>query len=101
MEQSALAGTASQSQQWLLRPAFFRGIDNALLEKQEAARIAAGPGSRDFGYLSVLVQTHAHAEILFPVGRDAHAAASPAQTRISSESTTPRTRQVSVCRTLL
>ena len=32
----------AQSQQWLLRPAFFRGIDNALLEKQEAARVALG-----------------------------------------------------------
>ena len=28
-----------QSQLWLLRPAFFRGVDNALLEKQEALRI--------------------------------------------------------------
>ena len=34
--------SASQSQQWLLRPAFFRGLDNALLEKQEAARASAG-----------------------------------------------------------
>src|ERR1017187_8009547 len=33
---------ATQSQQWLLRPAFFRGVDNALLEKQEAARAALG-----------------------------------------------------------
>jgi len=32
----------SQSQQWLLRPAYFRGFDNALLEKQEAARVANG-----------------------------------------------------------
>ena len=40
--QTALAGTASQSQQWLLRPAFFRGADNALLEKQEAARASTG-----------------------------------------------------------
>jgi len=31
-----------QSQQWLLRPAYFRGFDNALLEKQEAARVAYG-----------------------------------------------------------
>ncbi|MGC1521241.1 MAG: glycosyl hydrolase 53 family protein [Steroidobacteraceae bacterium] len=30
---------ATQSQLWLLRPAFFRGIDNALLEKQEALRV--------------------------------------------------------------
>lgn len=40
--QSALLGSATQSQQWLLRPTFFRGVDNALLEKQEAARIATG-----------------------------------------------------------
>jgi arabinogalactan endo-1,4-beta-galactosidase len=37
-----LAAPALQSQQWLLRPAFFRGVDNALLEKQEAARAAMG-----------------------------------------------------------
>jgi len=42
LDQTALSGTATQSQQWLLRPAFFRGVDNALLEKQEAARIATG-----------------------------------------------------------
>ena len=42
LSQTALSGNATQSQQWLLRPAFFRGIDNALLEKQEAARIATG-----------------------------------------------------------
>ena len=42
-----------------------------LVQEEVAQRIAAGPGSRDFGYLSVLVQTHAHAEILFPVGREA------------------------------
>lgn len=40
--QSALSGNATQSQQWLLRPTFIRGVDNALLEKQEAARIATG-----------------------------------------------------------
>lgn len=40
--QSSLAGSAAQSQQWLLRPTFVRGVDNALLEKQEAARIATG-----------------------------------------------------------
>jgi arabinogalactan endo-1,4-beta-galactosidase len=32
-------GPPNQSQLWLLRPAFFRGIDNALLEKQEALRV--------------------------------------------------------------
>jgi arabinogalactan endo-1,4-beta-galactosidase len=42
LDQTALGGTAKQSQQWLLRPAFFRGVDNALLEKQEAARVATG-----------------------------------------------------------
>jgi arabinogalactan endo-1,4-beta-galactosidase len=40
----------AQSQQWLLRPAFFRGVDNALLEKQEADRSAAGlPWWKDGG----------------------------------------------------
>jgi 16S rRNA (adenine1518-N6/adenine1519-N6)-dimethyltransferase len=53
------------------------GLDGAweravfLVQAEVAERIAAGPGSRDFGYLSVLVQVHAHAEILFPVGREA------------------------------
>jgi arabinogalactan endo-1,4-beta-galactosidase len=42
LDQTALSGAPTQSQQWLLRPVFFRGIDNALLEKQEAARAAIG-----------------------------------------------------------
>jgi arabinogalactan endo-1,4-beta-galactosidase len=42
LDQTGLSGAATQSQQWLLRPAFFRGVDNALLEKQEAARAAIG-----------------------------------------------------------
>jgi arabinogalactan endo-1,4-beta-galactosidase len=42
LEQTALSASPTQSQQWLLRPAFFRGVDNALLEKQEAARISTG-----------------------------------------------------------
>jgi arabinogalactan endo-1,4-beta-galactosidase len=42
LEQTQLSGSATQSQQWLLRPAFFRGVDNALLEKQESARISTG-----------------------------------------------------------
>jgi arabinogalactan endo-1,4-beta-galactosidase len=29
----------AQSELWLLRPVFFRGVDNALLEKQEALRV--------------------------------------------------------------
>lgn len=50
LDLSALSGTATQSQQWLLRPAFFRGVDNALLEKQEADRAAAGvPWWKDGG----------------------------------------------------
>jgi arabinogalactan endo-1,4-beta-galactosidase len=42
LEQTALSGNATQSQQWLPRPAFFRGVDNALLEKQESARASSG-----------------------------------------------------------
>lgn len=42
LDQTALSSAPTQSQQWLLRPAFFRGIDNALLEKQEAARASIG-----------------------------------------------------------
>jgi arabinogalactan endo-1,4-beta-galactosidase len=42
LDQTASSGTPTQSQQWLLRPTFFRGVDNALLEKQEAARVATG-----------------------------------------------------------
>ena len=44
LDQTALnsPGVPTQSQQWLLRPAFFGGIDNALLEKQEAARASTG-----------------------------------------------------------
>jgi len=39
---TAPSGSATQTQQWLLRPTFFRGADNALFEKQEAARIGTG-----------------------------------------------------------
>lgn len=42
LQQTVLSGSATQGQQWLLRPAFFRGVDNALLEKQETARIETG-----------------------------------------------------------
>jgi arabinogalactan endo-1,4-beta-galactosidase len=41
LNQTAAAASPTQSQQWLLRPAFFRGVDNALLEKQEADRLSA------------------------------------------------------------
>lgn len=48
--QTAEAETATQSQQWLLRPVFFRGVDNALLEKQEEERATAGlPWWQDAG----------------------------------------------------
>jgi arabinogalactan endo-1,4-beta-galactosidase len=40
LDQTAVNGAATQSQQWLLRPVFLHGIDNALLEKQEAARVS-------------------------------------------------------------
>lgn len=40
LDQTAVNGAATQTQQWLLRPVFLRGIDNALLEKQEAARVS-------------------------------------------------------------
>jgi arabinogalactan endo-1,4-beta-galactosidase len=50
LNQTALGATATQSQQWLLRPAFFRGVDNALLEKQEADRLAGNlPWWQDAG----------------------------------------------------
>lgn len=43
LDETALGASGpTQSQQWLLRPAFFRGVDNALLEKQEAARVSTG-----------------------------------------------------------
>jgi 16S rRNA (adenine1518-N6/adenine1519-N6)-dimethyltransferase len=42
-----------------------------MVQAEVATRIAAGPGSRDYGYLSVLAQSHARATILFPVPRAA------------------------------
>jgi arabinogalactan endo-1,4-beta-galactosidase len=40
-----------QSQLWLLRPAVFRGMDNALLEKQEALRVSQNtPWWKDAGF---------------------------------------------------
>jgi 16S rRNA (adenine1518-N6/adenine1519-N6)-dimethyltransferase len=42
-----------------------------LVQAEVAARITASPGSRDFGYLSVLVQAQSRAELLFPVSRAA------------------------------
>jgi 16S rRNA (adenine1518-N6/adenine1519-N6)-dimethyltransferase len=42
-----------------------------LVQAEVAARIVAQPGSRDYGYLSVLVQVQARAERLFEVPRSA------------------------------
>lgn len=39
--QTASSATPTQSQLWLFRPAFLRGVDNALLAKQEADRLVA------------------------------------------------------------
>ncbi|MBI3695999.1 MAG: ribosomal RNA small subunit methyltransferase A [Acidobacteria bacterium] len=38
-----------------------------LMQKEVAARVCAAPGSRDFGYLSVLCQAHSRPELLFTV----------------------------------
>jgi 16S rRNA (adenine1518-N6/adenine1519-N6)-dimethyltransferase len=40
-----------------------------LVQAEVAARLAAVPGSRIYGYLSVLTQVHAHPDILFEVPR--------------------------------
>jgi 16S rRNA (adenine1518-N6/adenine1519-N6)-dimethyltransferase len=42
-----------------------------LIQAEVAERLAAVPGTRDFGYLSVQTQLFAHPEILFPVSRTA------------------------------
>jgi len=42
-----------------------------LVQSEVAARIAAEPGSRDFGFLSVHAQMFSHARILFPVSPSA------------------------------
>ena len=42
-----------------------------LVQAEVAARLASPPGHRDFGYLSVQTQLHAHVEVLFPVSRTA------------------------------
>ncbi len=57
LDLTPLSAAATQSQQWLLRPAFFRGVDNALLEKQEAARAASGlPWWNDAGQPQDVIQ---------------------------------------------
>ena len=42
-----------------------------LVQAEVAARITASPGTRDFGYLSVLAQAQSRAELMFPVSRTA------------------------------
>lgn len=42
-----------------------------LVQAEVAARLAANPGSRDFGYLSVQTQLYSKVQIVFPVSRTA------------------------------
>ncbi len=42
-----------------------------LVQAEVATRLAAAPGSRDYGYLTVLAQVHAHVDRLFDVPRTA------------------------------
>ena len=57
LDQTSLSATPSQSQLWLFRPAFFRGNDNALLEKQEALRVAGNvPWWQDAGQIEDVLQ---------------------------------------------
>jgi 16S rRNA (adenine1518-N6/adenine1519-N6)-dimethyltransferase len=42
-----------------------------LVQAEVAERVTAKPGTRDFGYLSVLAQVHSHTELLFHVPREA------------------------------
>jgi 16S rRNA (adenine1518-N6/adenine1519-N6)-dimethyltransferase len=42
-----------------------------LVQKEVAERLAAAPGSRDYGYLTVSVQSRANVEVLFGVPRGA------------------------------
>ncbi len=42
-----------------------------MMQAEVAERLAAKPGTRDFGFLSVVTQVHAQPEILFAVPRDA------------------------------
>jgi arabinogalactan endo-1,4-beta-galactosidase len=57
LSETTLGSAPTQSQQWLLRPAFFRGVDNALLEKQEANKVANGvPWWNDAGTVQDTLQ---------------------------------------------
>lgn len=50
-----------------LGPLLLRAV--FLVQKEVAERIAAPPGSRDYGYLSVSTQARCQAKVLFPVKR--------------------------------
>ena len=52
-----------------LGPGWTRAV--FLVQAEVAARLAASPGGRDYGYLSVLTQMHARPEILLEVPRGA------------------------------
>ena len=41
-----------------------------MFQKEVAVRIASGPGNKDYGILSVLLQAFYHIEYLFSVGRE-------------------------------
>jgi arabinogalactan endo-1,4-beta-galactosidase len=57
LDQTAVSASPTQNQQWLLRPVFFRGVDNALLEKQESERVAGGvPWWQDAGQTQDVLQ---------------------------------------------
>jgi arabinogalactan endo-1,4-beta-galactosidase len=57
LNQSPPSNNPDQSQQWLFRPAFFRGNDNSIQEKQEAERVAGGyPWWQDAGQYQDLLQ---------------------------------------------
>lgn len=57
LNQTAVSASPTQSQQWLLRPVFFRGADNALLEKQETDRLSANlPWWQDAGQAQDLLK---------------------------------------------
>jgi 16S rRNA (adenine1518-N6/adenine1519-N6)-dimethyltransferase len=59
------AATAIVQRALELGPALRRGV--FLVQKEVAARAAAAPGSRDYGYFSVAVQLSADAQVLFEV----------------------------------
>ena len=59
------AATAIVERALELGPALRRAV--FLVQKEVASRLAASPGSRDYGYLSVSTQLAASAEILFEV----------------------------------